>query len=342
MIRRQTTPLCPAAPWRRLLAGVLAWVFASVAPAAGPMLDAPPKMGYNPDLLEARVLFDKTEYLVGEPAYWEFELRNNSSRQIEASLYPYYTDDAYCQVVLPGEEPFRYRGDDEPGMKQRDTHKMLPGEKRLFHFRLYYDKDGHRPHPTSLLFYEPTEAILNIAVHYRADAREQVYQAPPVLVKILEPAARNAECERLLRDNNVSKIIQRQVANPEEFALLEGILGLYSDTVYAPHLAFVLANGYLNEARRPPVNRELMRAAIRAYQTLLQVTRIPYIHEVSLYSISHCHLFLGDEEAFVAWLEKYLTTYGDEGRYVFDANPYLKYFEEVRQPDPGEHWNYYP
>lgn len=304
---------------------------------------APPAIGYNPNLISAVVLMDKTEYLVGEPLYWDLAMTNESDRMLEVLFYPYYTDDIFCEVAIEGEESFRYLGDDKPGIKQRSAETIFPGERRLFHFRIYYDNERARPHPTRLLFYEPTEAALVIAARYTVAETQQLFTPSPVRVSILEPAARNAECERVMRENNVADAIHRQYAKPEEFELMENLLALYPDTVYAPQIAFTLANGYYDIARSSnPVDRGMTRAAIQAYTALLQVTQVPYIREISLYTLALCHRLLGDDQAFVAWFRKYLDSYGDRGRYNFTNNPYKEAYNRLAEPDPGEYWHFYP
>jgi hypothetical protein len=144
----------------------------------------------------------------------------------------------------------------------------------------------------------------------------------------------------------VLKAIQRERADPPDFRRLENILALYRDTVYAPHLAYVLANGYLAAAgAEKPMNRRLMIEAKNAYEALLQVVEVPYIREVAHHNLARAYFLLGDEPAFVAWYERYLTVFGDEGRFNYTGALTKKYYTDSaarQRPAPDEYWYFYP
>lgn len=301
---------------------------------------------YDASLIEARVLFPKTEFLVGEPIFFDVELRNNSLMMREVRFSPFFTGDLRCVIALPGEAPRLYRGTDPPGFTPSETHTVLPGERRLFHFRIQFSDDPARPHPTNLFFYEPTEAELQVRLRWRVGDVPQEFVARPVRLGVVEPAARNAEALQLLLEPATLRAIQRERAEPEDFRRLENLLTLYRDTAYAPHLAYVLANGYLVEAmKRRPADRRLLLEAVKAYKALLQVVEVPYIRELAHYNLARAYVYLGDNEAFAAWYERYLVTFGDEGRFNYERDPARRHYVEViRQiaPQSDEFWFLYP
>jgi len=349
---------------RRLGRSLVAWLalalaaFAQAQPAGTPGILPPEStlapahpvafvdfepMLYDERLLSGRINLEKNEYLVGEPIYWEFEVVNNGDVVKEFQIFPSYTGDVNCQILLPGGLPRRYSGDDLNEVGVRTVHNLLPGERRYIHFRIYQDDTRLNAGPAKLLFPSATEAALRIDVTYDVDKVRQAFRSETLRITIKEPVGRQAECRALLESSGAVGAMQRMRATPQEIPALEQILALYPDTVYAPHLAYSLATGYFMHARRSfPVDRRMMRAAIKGYETLLQLNPVLYLREASLYNLSQCYMFLEDYQAFVAWFDKYLDDYGDRGRFNFQNNPWVKQYRQRKEPDPGPFWYYYP
>jgi hypothetical protein len=305
---------------------------------------APPPADYNPEWVETRFIFGKTEYLIGEPIYWEIEM--HSQRPIsEVRLRPDYAHDVYLEIVRPGLEPMRYLGTALKGMDAAQLHEIIQGDRRFFHFRVYYDSDPTAGSASRLLFRQPGEAFLRPAVRYEVNARNQLY-APGVghLIRIVEPTGRNAEALRVISDARLIRVIHDMTAPPEMFERIETILGLYRDTVYAPHLAVALANGYYEAAVKaePNIDEPLMRKALAAFTVLLQVQDVPYIQELAMFMIAACNYRLDRIENFISWYQFYLDTYGQRGRFAFQNHFFAREFARLKPFDAGDLWYMYP
>jgi hypothetical protein len=312
--------------------------FCQIAAAQTPRVAA----SYNPEFLEAIFHFDKKEYLIGEPIYWEIEFK--AKRLTELRFQPSYEHGVHLDVILPGGQPIKYRGTDLSGMVPFDSHYILTGDSRYFHFRVFYDNNPVTPHPSRLMFYEPTKAYLKPKIRYIIDQSNQIYDPGQVFeVSIVAPTGRNAECLRLLQGEDLIPLIHDMKVSPDKFELVENILHLYSDTVYAPHLAIALANGYYWDAMEThPPNEQKMRRAIAAYTVLLQVEDIPYIQELSLFMITAAYFHLKKQEPFVAWYQKYLDNYGERARFAFQGHKFMRKFLEWREDSQGPFWYLFP
>jgi len=305
-------------------------------------LDALPT--YDPKLMEVEFLFEKTTYMVGEPIYWEIRFHTEEVLS-ELVLIPTYEGDVYLEVLTPNATPFRYRGTALPGLQTSQAHTMVPGEYRYFHMRVYFHNTGFGGGASPLLFPEPTQALLRPAVRYALKGSRQMY-APPAAkpIEIVAPTGRNAECLTLLLDGDLVRYIHDMSVPPEHFVRMEGILNLYRDTVYAPHMAVALANGYYEAAllAEEPANMRYFKQALAAFTVLLQVESVPYIRELALFMIPVCHYRMNNNEAFVGWYQKYLDTYGIKGRFAFSTHQFAVAFQELRPADYGSLWYLYP
>jgi hypothetical protein len=99
---------------------------------------------YDSDLVSARVILTKTEYLVGEPIYFDIEFRNDSLVPRSVTFTPDFGADLQLIVQLPDEEPVLYKGLNRPNMGQRTNNLIMAGERRLFHFRVQFSDDPTR------------------------------------------------------------------------------------------------------------------------------------------------------------------------------------------------------
>ena len=316
-----------------------------LAPWQAPASDTPPGGSAGPSaptLLTWTVAPARAEILVGEPLYLRIHVRADPDRTVELALRPYWDDSLRLVITRLHEAPLRYGGPGEAAMAPEVRYALDPGEAReirpLQRCVLLKAADTHSG--AGLVFSEPTEALVQLAILCKVNDVSAVYGSDPLLVRVVAPSRADDRAVLAALMANQGLQMALQTGDCEDETLLgdlDLLLSEYPESTYSPYLALALMNGLSARSTR---EAEVFRAGLEkaleiAGQMENDLGRFFLMDEI-LFRQAVCHDRLGRPDQAMERLQRLQERFPHSGL-ILENHPlirkYLFRLESAQSPN---------
>lgn len=234
--------------------------------------------------LRARLITNKSAYVLGEPVHLRHQIFNWSAPYIEllAGLALEHAE-TRLTILRDGKSSEPYRGPWKVQPVQEKTLLIAYGQATEAQYTVLYDAGTEN----NLALPEPGVYQLRIEtlVFYKNPNRPDIPRLPyrsvawSRMIEVRKPDERSTEAlEVLLRRPSTLRDLHRQSAGPGNMPFLRAVARDYPDTVYAPYCLFALANIQLFFQKTGDEQK-----AMQHYATILEkYPDFPLIHSVRL------------------------------------------------------------
>lgn len=273
---------------------------------------------------------NKTAFIIGEPIYLTFNLKNVTDDALEFRTRLSLYSDVRIIVSIPEKMPEDYTGIYEQSLTPNYVFKIPPRETDHITFTILYKQDSG----DGIYFKTPLVATLSISLEGIVGSTPGKFLMPPVVVEIKAPDEKDKHALAFLTSRRLIRDIHTSRASRNDMDAFGTFLKDFPDTTYTPYALYSLAGGLMIGGKDE--NGDI-RQAIARFQDL--ITRYPQhpLVDGAVYRIGDCYDRLGDTVQAKKWFVKLYNQYPNSSRITYSDPLLAKYLfgTESENINPG-------
>ncbi|MBN1900150.1 tetratricopeptide repeat protein [Candidatus Sumerlaeota bacterium] len=278
----------------------------------------PPKVfADSPQKIAAVATLNKASYVVGEPIYVTFGLKNITDEMIEfQSRLAFSYGDVKVSIMKPNQLPEDYKGVFGPSLYPYYSFELYPGQVERVSLMILYSEDSE----VGLIFDKPGKAVLSITLNGTYEGRSVQFNFPPLPVEIVLPEGKDLQALKSIRDKSIFFDININRISPGNLQVFEKFIKEYPGAAYFPFFLYATACSYMMNIGDKEKD---LNQAITLFK--LYIARYPknILTDDAVYKIAECYHELKDAKTAKKWFVKLYNEYLDSNR-VNRYDPLMK------------------
>jgi tetratricopeptide (TPR) repeat protein len=274
--------------------------------------------GNQQERLRVSAGLNKTAFIIGEPIYLTFNLRNMTDDALEFRTRLNLYSDVRIIVSIPEKMPEDYTGIYEQSLSPNYVFKIPPRETDHITFTILYKQDSE----DGLYFKTPLEATLSISLEGIVASTPEKFQMPPVVVEIKAPDEKDKHALAFLTARRLIRDIHTGRASRNDMGAFETFLKDFPDATYTPYALYCLASGLMIGGKDE--KGDIKQAIARFQDFIARYPQNPLV-DGAVYRIGDCYDRLGDTVQAKKWFVKLYNQYPNSSRITYSDPLLVKY-----------------
>lgn len=271
-----------------------------VAAQAAPPVAPQNKSGNIADNLSFAASTYKNAFIVGEPVYLRFEMKNMTKEKFTFRSSIAFTQDLLILIQYKEQEPVRYFGIYKPGNQYLGASSdMVPGVIYPWENRICYDSKKS----SGYIFDSPGEYTIFITMRGQINYKDEIIKpVPPIKIKVNNPEGTDAKALPMILNPDCMMAFSMLRADEKSAPVLEKFLKQYPDSTYIPFAAYSLIeyNASLNAKTR----KQGVENSIAGYKDFLNKYPKSSLADTAMHTIALYYFYLEEYDLATQGLEK--------------------------------------
>ncbi|MCX6999760.1 MAG: tetratricopeptide repeat protein [Candidatus Sumerlaeota bacterium] len=286
--------------------------------------------GNQQERLRVTAGLNKTTFIIGEPIYLTFNLKNMTDDALEFRTRLSLYSDVRIIVSIPEKMPEDYTGIYEQSLTPNYVFKIPPRETDHITFTILYKQDSG----DGIYFKTPLEATLSISLEGIVASTPEKFQMPQVVVEIKAPDEKDKHALAFLTAKRLIRDIHTGRASRNDMGAFETFLKDFPDATYTPYALYCLASGLMIGGKDE--KGDIKQAIARFQDFIARYPQHPLV-DGAVYRIGDCYDRLGDTVQAKKWFVKLYNQYPNSSRVTYSDPLLAKYLfgTESENISPG-------